>query len=388
MLNRECIVLTGGGTGGHVFPMIAVADELSRLAPHVDLVFVGTERGIESQVVPERGYRLELLDVLPIRGGGIGGAVKGVRRALATLPEARRLLQSLSPSVVFSLGGYAAGPISLAARSMDVPVALMEPNSVVGLSNRLVARLVSRAYTCFPEVERHFSRSSVLRTGVAIRRGFEPRPYAYDGGTLNVLVLGGSQGAKSLNESVPDALAATRAPLRVVHQAGKGNDGAVRNRYAGLGANENVSVVPFISDMPSAIATADLVIGRSGAGAVSEICAVGRPSLLIPYPFASGDHQFKNATYLEQAHAAVCLRSEDASVARLTRELDRLAADPGLLTTMAGAARGLGRPEASEVVARDLLQLGNVSLTEYEADAFDDTALAGGSSTPAPSEVH
>lgn len=388
-MQRDTVLLAGGGTGGHVFPMIAVADELKRRLPNLDLVFVGTERGVETQVVPEKGYRLELLDIEPIRGRGAWGALKGARRAVASLGQARELVRCLEPKVVFSIGGYAAGPVSLAARSLGVPLALMEPNSVIGLANRLIAPFVQRAYTTFPQVERHFAAGCVLRTGLALRRGFEPRPYNYHGGTLNVLVLGGSQGAQSLNETVPHALSRCRAPLTVLHQAGKGNDGAVRQLYQSLGARgRQVHVEPFISDMPSTLANADLVIGRSGAGALAEICAIGRPALFIPYPYASGDHQYVNASVLVEQGAAVCLRSQEATVERLTAELDQLMESPDRLRQMAVAAQRLGKPDAAEVVAQDLMELGNLPLDVLDDEAPEQKLGNGGDDTPVPSEVH
>lgn len=349
------MVFAGGGTGGHVFPLIAVADAVRALAPEIALVFVGTERGLETKVVPERGYALELLRVLPMRGNGALGAIRGAAHALSSIPKARALLARHSPSVVFSIGGYAAGPVSVAARSLGIPLALMEPNSAIGLANRLVAPLVERAYTAFPESERHFSPSRVLRTGVPLRAGFRPAVYE-PGAELRVLVLGGSQGAASLNEAVPRALAAIKARVSVVHQAGAGKDEAVRALYTELGSASVARVVPFIDDMPRALAAADLVIGRAGAGAVAEICAVGRPSLLIPYPFA-GDHQRHNAEWVEREGAAVMVLAHDATVPRLTAALDRLVADGALLRGMAGDATRLGRPDAAVVIARDLLRL-------------------------------
>jgi UDP-N-acetylglucosamine--N-acetylmuramyl-(pentapeptide) pyrophosphoryl-undecaprenol N-acetylglucosamine transferase len=349
------LLFTGGGTGGHVFPMIAVADAVRALAPDVDVVFVGTERGLETTAVPARGYRLELLRVVPMRGGGVRGAAEGAWRAARAIPEARALVRRFAPAAVFSIGGYAAGPVSLAARSLGVPLALMEPNSAIGLANRLVAPLVKRAYTAFAQSERHFPRGSVLRTGVPIRAGFGPRPYAR-AKPLRVLVLGGSQGAESLNQTLPRALAQSSTTVTVVHQCGAGRDAAVRALYDQLGAGARARVVPFIEDMPSAIAEADLVIGRAGAGAVAEICGVGRPSLLIPYPFA-GDHQRHNADALVSEGAAICVLAADASVPRLAEALERLASDPAVLPRMAAAARALGRPDAAMVIAKDLLAL-------------------------------
>ncbi len=353
------LILAGGGTGGHVFPMIAVADAVSVLAPSVRLVFVGTERGLETKIVPARGYHLELMRVRPIRGGGLGGAAHGAWLAARAIPEARRLLRRHRPLAVLSVGGYAAGPVSVAARSLGVPLALMEPNSAIGLSNRLVAPLVQRAYTAFQRSERFFSQRAVLRTGVPIRKGFEPREYRREG-ALRVLVLGGSQGASSLNQTLPRALARVRAPVSVVHQCGAGRERAVAALYEELGAQDRALVVSFIDDMPSALSTADLVIGRAGASAVAEICGVGRPSLLIPYPFA-GNHQRYNAESLADEGAAISILAADATVARLAHEVDRLARDPALLPRMAAAARSLGRPDAAKVIAEDLLANGGRS---------------------------
>jgi UDP-N-acetylglucosamine--N-acetylmuramyl-(pentapeptide) pyrophosphoryl-undecaprenol N-acetylglucosamine transferase len=355
------LIFAGGGSGGHVYPMIAVADAVRALAPELHLVFVGTERGMETKVVPERGYELELMQVLPIRGAGALGALRGVARAAALVPEARALVKKLQPNAVFSIGGYAAGPISLAARSLGVPVALMEPNSVIGLANRLIAPLVQRAYTAFPESEKHFKESVVLRAGVPIRGGFGHSAYIPRLAQPRILVLGGSQGAQSLNEAVPRALAQIAENVSVVHQCGAAHEADARRLYAGLGLESCAQVVPFIADMPAALAAADLIIARSGASAVSEICAVGRPSLLIPYPFASGDHQRVNAESLVRAGAALCLPSTEATPERIAAEITALFGDSARLTRMAKRATKLGRPEAAHAIALDLLGLAGLA---------------------------
>lgn len=354
------LVLAGGGTGGHVYPMVAVAHALRRLRPELRLVFVGTERGMETRVVPEQGFELELLHVLPIRGGGLSGAVAGILQAARSLPESRRLLQRLEARAVLSIGGYAAGPVSLAARTLGLPVALMEPNSVIGLANQLIAPFVQRAYTAFQVTEAKFAPAIVRATGVPLREGFAPCPYPPRHGPLRVLVLGGSQGAKALNEVVPAALRRVRAPLRVLHQCGAAHLDDVRRRYAELDAQQ-VDVVPFIDDMPAALAEAQLVVGRAGAGAVSEICAVGRPSLLVPYPYAAGDHQRINALELQRAGAAVCLPARETTPERLAALIESLLEDPETLPRMAEAARQLGRPTAADVVARDFLELAGLA---------------------------
>jgi UDP-N-acetylglucosamine--N-acetylmuramyl-(pentapeptide) pyrophosphoryl-undecaprenol N-acetylglucosamine transferase len=262
----------------------------------------------------------------------------------------------VAPDVVFSIGGYAAGPVALAARTLGVPLALMEPNAEIGLANRLIAPFVQRAYIAFPESQRYFKRDITLQTGVPIRAGFEPVGYAPEPGTLRVLVLGGSQGAKSLNEAVPRALAELGAGVTVVHQCGHAHEAEARALYESLGMGERAQVKPFIIDMPGAIAAADIVVGRAGAGAVSEICAVGRPSLLVPYPFA-GDHQKLNADSLAREGAALWVPSAHATPERLAEELRSLFSDPAKLISMAANARRLGRPNAARTIAEDLLSL-------------------------------
>jgi len=353
------LLFAGGGTGGHVFPMLAVADAVRRLLPSARLVFVGTDKGMETRLVPERGYELERMKVLPIRGGGVGGALRGIGRAAGSIPEARRIVARLAPRAVFSIGGYAAGPVALAARSLGIPLALMEPNAEIGLANRLIAPFVQRAYIAFPESRRYFGAALALQTGVPIRDGFEPAPYASSPAPFQVLVIGGSQGAKSLNEAVPRALAHLGENIEVLHQCGAAHRAAAQALYAELGFGARARVTPFIEDMPAALAAADFVIGRAGASAVAEICAVGRPSLLVPYPFA-GDHQKLNAASIAEEGAAVWVPSAEATPVRLASELRALFDDSARLGAMASAARGLGRPHAARAIAEDLLTLAGV----------------------------
>jgi UDP-N-acetylglucosamine--N-acetylmuramyl-(pentapeptide) pyrophosphoryl-undecaprenol N-acetylglucosamine transferase len=350
------LLFAGGGSGGHVFPMLAVAEAVMQLLPSARLVFVGTEKGMETKLVPERGFELELVKVLPIRGGGVAGALKGIGRAAGSIPQAREIVKRIAPAAVFSIGGYAAGPVALAARTLGIPLALAEPNAEIGLANRLVAPFVQRAYIAFPESERYFKRGIALRTGAPIRAGFEPAPYGLVKDRLRVLVLGGSQGAKSLNESVPRALAELGPAVSVVHQCGHAHEAEARALYDSLGFGERAQVKPFIIDMPGAIAGADLVVGRAGAGAAGEICAVGRPSLLVPYPFA-GDHQKVNAESLRREGASLWVPSAEATPERLTAELRALIDDPTKLVTMAENARRVGRPNAARTIAEDLLSL-------------------------------
>jgi UDP-N-acetylglucosamine--N-acetylmuramyl-(pentapeptide) pyrophosphoryl-undecaprenol N-acetylglucosamine transferase len=359
-VSGPCFVMAGGGSGGHLFPLVAVADAVRREVPGAECVFVGTERGIEARVLPARGERLELLDVRPIKGGGLKGAARGVTRAAASLPEAAKLVRRLRPEVVLSVGGYAAGPVSLAARLLGVPLALLEPNSTLGLTNFVLSPLASRAYVAFDEVGRRFRPSIVRPYGVPLRPGFEPAPYRPSPGRARLVVFGGSQGSEGLNRALPEAaeaLAREVPGLTIVHQAGRGRAEATRAAYAARGLGGAAEVVEFSDDVPTLVASADLVVARSGAGTLAELCAVGRASLLVPYPFARDDHQRKNAEALAAAGGAAWLAQAEATPARLARELAALLGSPGRLADMAEAAARRGAPDAAGLVARDLVGL-------------------------------
>jgi len=357
------IFLAGGGTGGHVFPMLAVGDAITSSDPSCRVVYVGTARGLEARVVPEQGKQLELLDILPLRGAGLSGFARGVKNATQAIPEARDLVRKWKPTAVLSVGGYAAGPVCLAARTLGVAVGILEPNSVMGLSNRLLSPFAVRAYTAFPEVDRYFRPSTVRRFGVPLRRAFTPASYESRSDKLSLLVLGGSQGAKALNDTLPRALARVkkRVPdLTVTHQTGPEREVETRALYDSLGLSGMASVVPFIDDMAHALVAADIIVARAGASTLAEVCAVGRPSILIPYPFAADDHQFQNARSLERRGAAVALRQDDATVERVASEIERLALSADKRLAMAGAAAGIGASDAAKRIATDLLEVAYV----------------------------
>lgn len=352
----RCILVAGGGTGGHVYPGIAVAKALAKLAD-VTIVFAGSARGLESRVVPAEGYALELLDIEPMKGGGAGRALRGALVAAKATRDARAMVKRLRPAAVLSVGGYAAGPAALACVTARVPLAIIEPNSTLGLTNRLLAPFAKRAYLAWNETKRHFRGDRARVVGVPLRPGFEPRPYAVNA-PKRLLVLGGSQGAQALNETLPRALAGLGG-VSIVHQTGRDRDEAVRARYAELGV-DHVEVVPFLDDVQARMSAADLVVARSGANTVAEIAALGRPAIFVPFPHAADDHQAKNALALAELGGAVCIRQEEADEARLAREIGALLADDARRTTMAAAARAHGKPQAAEEIARDLLALAGI----------------------------
>lgn len=356
---RDTIVIAGGGTGGHVFPGLAIADALSAIAD-VRVIFVGTERGLESRVIPARGYDLELLDVEPMKGGGVKRAARGAAIASVATLKALALVRKIKPRAVLSVGGYAAGPLSLAAAIARIPLALLESNAKMGLSNRLLAPFARRVYLATEEGKSRATRPNAVRTfGMPIRSGFSPSPYRPNS-KPRLLVLGGSQGAGAFNERMPLAAVRMHVPnLEIVHQAGRDRDAEVRNAYA-REKFEHVKVVPFFEDVGSEIAQADLIIARAGAGSTAEITAIGRASILVPFPFAADDHQAKNAEALAKRGGCIAIRQEAADDVRLALEIDRAFASEQSRIKMADAARACGRPNAARSVADDLAALAGI----------------------------
>lgn len=353
------VLIAGGGTGGHVFPMLAVGEAVLAASPEASVFYVGTARGMETRAMPRAGADLELLDVAPLRGGGLKGFASGMMRAMGVVPAAVSLVMRRKPDVVFSVGGYAGGPVALAARMMGVPLAILEPNGVLGLTNRLLVPFAHRAYTGFGDLDRRLgARGRAL--GVPLRGVFKHAPYVPADDRFRVLVLGGSQGAAALNRSVPEAFARLVAAVphaTIVHQTGRNNGPSVEADYQARGAAGSARVVEFIDDVAAELEAADLVIQRAGASSLAELCVVGRPSLLVPFPFAADNHQLANARGLERAGAAIALTQEEATAERMAAELDALSVDPARRRGMADSAAALGRPDAARDIANDLLEL-------------------------------
>ncbi len=277
------ILIAGGGTGGHVFPGLAVARALEGLAD-VRVVFVGTRRGIETRVVPAEGYVLKHLEVEPMRGGGARQAVRGAWVAAHAMGSALALARSLRPVAVLSVGGYSSGPPSLACASLGVPLAILEPNNVLGLSNRLLLPLAQRVYLYWPDVGRKISERKIRYTGVPLREGFVPHPYEPQT-PPRVLILGGSQGARALNESLPRALGHARTqvgPIRVVHQTGADQEARVNAQYRELGVSADTYA--FLDDVATHIAQADIVVARSGPLPSPKSRPSGAPRFSCRFP--------------------------------------------------------------------------------------------------------
>ncbi len=363
------VIIAGGGSGGHVFPGIAVADELRRLDPGAQITFVGTARGLESRLVPASGYSLELLTVEPMVGGGAARAVRGALVAARATVSARSLVNRLRPDVVLSVGGYAAGPLSLAARTRGVPLVVVEPNATMGLANKLLAPIATRVYVAFPQLAARVGararlvgvplRTAFVERGAAAGASGEPRFSASSSAPPRVLVLGGSHGAAPLNDRLPSALAriAQSFPgVEVIHQTGRDRVARVREHYDHLKV-PRVDVVPFIDDVAAALTRADVVVARAGAITVAEVCAIGRAAIFIPFAAAAGNHQFENASALAGSGACVCVAQEAADDTRIALEIARLLGDDAARGHMEAAARSAGRTDGAAAIARDLVDM-------------------------------
>lgn len=340
------ILIMAGGTGGHVFPALAVAQEL-RTMGH-EIVWIGAPDSFESRTVPAHGYPIEFIRVSGLRGKGIGkllGAPQLLWRATA---DAMRILRHQRPAVVLGMGGFAAGPGGVAAWLLRIPLVIHEQNAAAGLTNRLLARIADRVLQAFPDTFR-----KALTVGNPVRDGFSAiTPLAQrlqHGGARRVLVIGGSQGARALNEKMPQALALMPVDQRpqVRHQAGRTLEIAQAS-YAAAGVQ--ASVEAFIHDMPAAYGWADLVVCRAGASTVAELAAAGCASLLVPFPAAVDDHQTRNGEYLVGAGAARLVQERELTPQRLARELSDLLGG-GRLGAMGAAARGCAWNEVAKKIA-------------------------------------
>src|SRR6202521_5462660 len=342
-------ILAGGGTGGHVIPALAIANELKK-SYGAEVLFVGTARGIENRLVPASGYPLQLVRVGALKNVSLLTRAKTVFDLPRAVWDAGRMLNQFAPDVVIGVGGYASGPAMLAAVVKHIPTLAFEPNVVPGFANRVVARFVSGAAVHFEETAKYFRRAEV--TGVPVRQAFF-EIQAKRGGVPTVLVFGGSQGAHAINEAMIRCLPELRrqAPgIHIIHQTGERDYNDALAAYRGLG--ESAEVFKFIEDMPAAFARANLVVCRSGASTVAEIAAAGKPAIFVPFPRAADDHQRVNAEALERHGAAVVVEESTLEGVWLAETIAALLQDPQRLERMSQAARELAPPNAARDIAK------------------------------------
>lgn len=343
-------ILAGGGTGGHVIPALAIAQEL-RARYAAEVLFIGTARGLENRLVPAAGFPLQLVKVGALNRVSMATRVKTMLDLPRAVFSAAGILNDFHPEVVIGVGGYASGPAMLAAIFKHIPTVAFEPNLVPGFANRVVARFVSAAAVHFERTAEHF-RNAVV-TGVPVRPDFFQIPAkAYVPSSPTLFVFGGSQGARAINKVVPRALPELmkRLPgVRIIHQTGERDYNDVQSAYAQAGVSAEVH--KFIDDMPGFFARADLILCRSGASTVAEIAAAGKPAIFVPFPLAADDHQRRNAEALENAGAAVVLEETKLDEVWLVDTISALLEDPSRLAGMGQAARAMAHADAAKDIA-------------------------------------
>ena len=347
------LMIAGGGTGGHLFPGIAIAEELRAQQPDAAVRFVGTRRGIEARVVPEQGWELDTIEVSGLKTVGAMGALRGMVRLPRALWQARRVLKAFEPDAVIGVGGYASGPVVMMAKLRGIPTAICEQNSIPGLTNKILGRLVRRVFLAFDESRRFFAPAKIVMSGNPIRRQLVARLLAgraADPERLHVLVCGGSLGAVAVNDLASHALIALakERPLAITHQTGDKDADKIRARYAEAGVAADVSA--FITDMAGAYLGADLIVARAGATTVAELAIAGKPAIFIPYPFAADDHQTRNAREMTDRGAALSFVQADLTAPALAEALRGLAADPVKRAAMGTAMTAFAKPGAAAAV--------------------------------------
>jgi UDP-N-acetylglucosamine--N-acetylmuramyl-(pentapeptide) pyrophosphoryl-undecaprenol N-acetylglucosamine transferase len=350
------IMIMAGGTGGHIFPALAVGEHLR--AQGWNAVWLGVRGGMEERLIPPRGYTMAWVRFAGVRGKGLPAAALLPLNLLVAFWQSARAIFAHRPDVVLGMGGYVSFPGAMMASLLNRPLAIHEQNSVAGLANRVLARLADRVLTSFPDA--FGETTAVIWTGNPVRQEIvamlpPENRYAARAGQLRVLVVGGSQGAQVLNTVMPEALAllAPAARPRVLHQAGAGRDGEVRSRYQQHGVA--AEVVAFIDEMAARYAETDLIVCRAGATTVAEIAAAGIASLLVPYPHSVDDHQTINARFLADRGAALLIPQSELTAQRLAEVLGGFTRER--LLAMAQAARATGRPEATRSVAQACMEL-------------------------------
>jgi len=358
------ILLAGGGTGGHLFPAVAIAQRHLELETDGEVLFVGTERGIEAKVLPELGLPLKTIDMRGFVGKGLFAKAGVIPLFIKSIVQSIGILKAFNPDVVVGVGGYASAPLLVAARLRRKPIIIHEQNAAPGLTNRLLAPWVNRVCLAMSDADRAFHHGRTVLTGNPLRRGMDDCPAVPDGKPL-LLVFGGSRGARAINEAMVAALpllGGLREEVSILHQTGTEDFERVKKGYRDAGWV--AEIVPFIHDMAEAYAHAHLVLSRAGATTIAELTACSRASILVPYPHAAGDHQTANAAALARKGAALLLPQSELTPDRLARLLGDLLSDRGRLLSMGGVAGSLGIKGAVDRVLRECKNVAALSEPE------------------------
>jgi len=348
------VMIAAGGTGGHIYPGIAVAKEIARRNRESKVLFVGTARGLETKIVPANGFELSSINSAGLKNVGLLGKLKGLFILPKSFFEARRIIKSFQPDVVVGAGGYVSGPVLLMASLMRTPTLVMDSNALPGFTNRRLAPFVTKAALTFEEALPYFGEKGIV-TGNPVRKEFFDIAPKSRSEKANLLIFGGSQGARAINNAMADALKdLPRERLNITHQTGESDFEMIRESYNRAGWGES-DVRPYISDMVTEFAKSDLIICRAGATSCAEVAAAGKAALMIPLPTAADDHQRKNAEALESAGAVRMILQKDLTAKSLANEITSLINLPEKISEMENAAKKLARKDAAEVTV-DLIE--------------------------------
>lgn len=358
-MQKRVAVIAGGGTGGHIYPGVAIAKALSKIDPDMEVHFVGSPQGLETKIVPREGFKLHLIRVGKLNhSGGLTSKLKTFLMLPYAFLQSASLLWSLKPEVVLGVGGYASGPFVLTASLLGFKTAIWEPNAYPGMTNRWLSRFVDCCYVVFAHAKSHLRSDKTETVGLPVREALEQVVSAPPHAEFRVLVFGGSQGARAINEAVASAVELNGDwlnNLHLIHQTGPLDYARVKEIYGK--SKQHIEVHEYLHNMPEMYAWADVVICRAGASTVAEIAAVGKPALFIPLPTAADNHQQKNAEVLVNGGGGLILLQKDLSPDSFIRAITKLRESPEIRNEMAHKAREFYTPQAALKTAQSLLQL-------------------------------
>ncbi len=356
--NTKRVLIAGGGTGGHLFPGVSIAGKFIEKDPQTGILFVNTGRPLDKSILASAGYRLETVTAGGIKGVGILKKIRSLFSTASGVLDAARIIREFKPHLVMGMGSYSAAPVVVAARLLGIPTVLCEQNTLPGIANRLLSGFVKRIFISFDETRRFFKPEKTVLTGNPVREtllGKAPEKRG-ENTPFTILVLGGSQGARSVNTAVTEALPFLSArPYEFIHQTGKGDEERIRGAYAKERASADVR--GFIDDMAAVYNRADLVVARSGATTVAELTALGKPALFIPFPHAADNHQELNVKHLVEAGACIMIREAELTGKLLADRIEDLAASPERLSAMAEKAAKQGCPDAADTIVGLCMEL-------------------------------
>ena len=362
------IIVSGGGTGGHIYPAVTIANQIKEKQPDAEIIFVGTREGLECEIVPRYGYPIEFIEVAGFQRKLSLDTIKSTFKLLAGLIDALKLIRKIKPDLVVGTGGYVCGPVLFLAALQGIPTCIQEQNAMPGVTNKILAHFVKKVFLGYQEAGKYFGgNSEKIFTGNPIRkeilevsRATAIEKFKLDPAKKTILVSGGSRGARSINDAMAlvETSLAGRSDVQVIHITGEtGYEKFIGQVEKKVLMSDNIKVFRYMHDMPMALAAADLAIFRSGAIGLAELMARGIPSILVPYPYATANHQEHNARAVEGAGAAVVILDKELTGEILLKQIESLLADESKLQKMKDAAKALGRPEAAEDIARKVLAL-------------------------------